>query len=93
MGIDVGFSTTRQTTGIACLDGDRLSLERAGTSWESREAKIPSGFNLPSSPSMDRCFRKAHSTVFAAMLNPFSFAPRSTIVADLDLVIMEWDWS
>ena len=44
MGIDVGFSTTRPTTGIACLEGDQLSLERAGTAWESREAKIPNGF-------------------------------------------------
>jgi hypothetical protein len=44
MGIDVGFSKTRQTTGIACLEGDHLSLERAGTSWESRKAKIPDGF-------------------------------------------------
>lgn len=43
-GVDVGFSTIRLTTGIACLDGDRLSVERAGTSWESRESKIPSGF-------------------------------------------------
>jgi hypothetical protein len=44
MGIDVGFSKTRRTTGIACLEGDQLSLERAGTSWESRKAKIPDGF-------------------------------------------------
>jgi hypothetical protein len=45
MGIDVGFSKTRQTTGIAFLEGDQLSLERAGTSWESRKAKIPDGFH------------------------------------------------
>src|SRR5208282_661235 len=44
MGVDVGFSATRLTTGIACLDGDQLSLKCAGTSWESREAKIPHGF-------------------------------------------------
>src|ERR1700730_17466075 len=44
MGIDVGFSKTRRTTGIACLEGDHLTLERAGTSWESRKAKIPDGF-------------------------------------------------
>jgi hypothetical protein len=41
MGVDVGFSTTRPTTGIACLEGEYLSLERAGTAWKSREAKIP----------------------------------------------------
>jgi hypothetical protein len=45
MGIDVGFSKTRRTTGIACLKGDDLTLERAGTSWESRKAKIPDGFH------------------------------------------------
>jgi hypothetical protein len=44
MGVDVGFSATRLTTGIACLEGDQLSLERAGTAWKSREAKIPNGF-------------------------------------------------
>jgi hypothetical protein len=44
MGIDVGFSKTRQTTGIACLEGDHLSLGRAGTAWESRKATIPHGF-------------------------------------------------
>jgi hypothetical protein len=44
MGIDVGFSKTRRSTGIACLEGDHLTLERAGTAWESRKAKIPHGF-------------------------------------------------
>ena len=44
MGIDVGFSKTRRTTGIACLKGDHLTLERVGTSRESRKAKIPDGF-------------------------------------------------
>jgi|ERR1700674_1109531 hypothetical protein len=44
MGIDVGFSTTRATTGIACLDGDQLCIVRTGTAWESREARIPRGF-------------------------------------------------
>ena len=44
MGVDVGFSTTRPTTGIACLDGDRLCLGRTGTAWESRQAQIPTGF-------------------------------------------------
>jgi hypothetical protein len=34
MGIDVGFSKTQRRTGIACLGGDQLSLEEAGTSWE-----------------------------------------------------------
>jgi hypothetical protein len=45
MGVDVGFSTTRPTTGIACLEGEYLSLERAGTAWKSRETKIAKGFH------------------------------------------------
>jgi hypothetical protein len=44
MSVDVGFSKTRRTTGIACLEGDHLTLERVGTAWESREAIIPKGF-------------------------------------------------
>jgi len=44
MGVDVGFSKTRDTTGITCLDGDKLDLSRAGTSWESRKARIPTDF-------------------------------------------------
>jgi len=44
IGVDVGFSATRPTTGIACLDGDRLSVACAGTSWASRREQIPEGF-------------------------------------------------
>lgn len=44
MGVDVGYSRTRLTTGIACLDGDQLSLVRSGTEWESRVTRIPGGF-------------------------------------------------
>jgi hypothetical protein len=44
LGVDVGFSKTRETTGIACLDDDRLILARAGTPWEFRKAKLPCGF-------------------------------------------------
>jgi hypothetical protein len=95
MGINVGFSTTRQTTGIACLEGDHLTLERAGTSWESREPQIPTGF---------------HSSVIAidAPLLPlgadlhmrryveplFIRAPFHITVADPPLVvIMASDWN
>jgi len=45
MGIDVGFSKTRRTTGIACLEGDCLTLERVGTAWESRDTKMPKDFH------------------------------------------------
>jgi hypothetical protein len=38
-------STLTPSRAIACLEGDRLTLERAGTSWESREARIPKGFH------------------------------------------------
>jgi len=44
MGVDLGFSKTRKTTGIACLDRDKLHLSRAGTSWESRKERMPGGF-------------------------------------------------
>jgi hypothetical protein len=44
MGLDIGFSKTRDTTGIACLDDDKLHLCRVGTSWESRKARIPADF-------------------------------------------------
>jgi hypothetical protein len=44
MGVDVGYSRTRLTIGIACLDGDQLSLVRSGTEWESRVTRIPGGF-------------------------------------------------
>jgi hypothetical protein len=44
MGVDVGFSKRRKATGIACLDGNKLHLSKAGSSWESRKAQIPAGF-------------------------------------------------
>jgi hypothetical protein len=44
LGVDVGFSKTRDTTGIARLDGRTLDLWKAGTSWKSRKARIPVGF-------------------------------------------------
>jgi hypothetical protein len=54
MGVDVGFSETRDTTGIAYLDGEQLHLSRAGTSWKSRRAKIPADFERMSSLLMGR---------------------------------------
>jgi predicted nuclease with RNAse H fold len=44
LGVDVGFSAKRLTTGIAVLDGDRIRLTRAGSSWESRVSQLPDGF-------------------------------------------------
>jgi hypothetical protein len=44
IGVDIGFAKARETTGIACLDGDKLHLSRAGTPWESRKVRIPTGF-------------------------------------------------
>jgi len=44
IGVDVGFSNTRPTTGIACLDEERLFLARAETTWAKRETVIPHGF-------------------------------------------------
>ena len=44
MGVDVGFSKTNETTGIACLDGDTLRVACAGTEWEDRKTRILDGF-------------------------------------------------
>lgn len=44
LGVDVGFSATRATTGIAVLDGERLTVGCARTSWESRRTHLPTGF-------------------------------------------------
>jgi hypothetical protein len=44
LGVDIGFSITRDTTAIAFLDGDRLGVERVGSTWESRVAEIPRDF-------------------------------------------------
>jgi hypothetical protein len=93
MGIDVGFSKSRQTTAIACLDGDQLTLQRAGTTWESREAKIPKGFH-PSFIAIDgpllprgtvHDIRRQVESIFIRA--PFHNRCRP------DLVIMGWDWS
>jgi len=53
MGVDVGFSKTRRSTGIACLDENGLrGLEHTKTDWKFREAAIPSGFR-PSLIALD----------------------------------------
>ena len=44
LGVDIGFSTTRDTTAIAFLDGDHFGVERAGSKWERREARVPRDF-------------------------------------------------
>lgn len=44
MGVDVGFSSTRASTGIACLDEERLHTSRVGTPWASRKIGVPVGF-------------------------------------------------
>jgi len=44
LGVDVGFSKTRPTTGIAVLFGDRLTVEKAGSEWSQRRHFVPSDF-------------------------------------------------
>jgi hypothetical protein len=39
-----GFRLHVPQTAIAFLDGDHFSVERVGTTWESREAQIPCDF-------------------------------------------------
>jgi hypothetical protein len=74
MGIDVGFSKTRPTTGIACLNGEQLRLERAGTGWKSREAKIAKGFQ-PSVIAIDGPLLPAGHVESVFIRAPFSPAP------------------
>ena len=44
LGVDVGFSKTRPTTGIAFLDGETLTVCRAKTDWRDRRDKLADGF-------------------------------------------------
>jgi hypothetical protein len=93
LGIDVGFSKTRQSTGIACLEGDHLTVELAGTTWESRVAKIPKGF-LPSVISIDGPLltSKADQQIRRHVESVFIRSP-FTIVADPASVFMGSDWN
>jgi predicted nuclease with RNAse H fold len=63
LGVDVGFSKARKTTGLAwCVNG-RIGVALAGTNWLSRSAELPTGilFDMvavdapvvPSGPSQD----------------------------------------
>lgn len=44
LGVDVGFSNRRKTTGIAWLDHDKLGCVKVGSAWEERKQAIPDGF-------------------------------------------------
>lgn len=44
LGIDVGFSRKRATTGVAILDGSDVVTFRVRTSWDERRKVIPPGF-------------------------------------------------
>lgn len=48
LGIDVGFSKTQKSTGIALLHEDNLVAYRAGSTWEDRKSQFPLTFT----PSM-----------------------------------------
>ena len=43
LGVDVGFSKARKTTGLAWRVDGRIGVSLAGTSWLSRSAELPSG--------------------------------------------------
>jgi hypothetical protein len=72
VGVDVGFSKKRATTGIAWLDGGRLCVSRVGTAPEQREAALPYGFQastiafdgplLP--PEADMSIRRSCELIF-----------------------------
>jgi hypothetical protein len=63
LGVDVGFSAKRPTTGIAVLNGEKIHLARAGTSWESRARHACS-----SAGSSIRRSRAAHTLIIGARL-------------------------
>lgn len=44
LGVDVGFSLTRPTTGIAWLDGNSAGACVARSTWEERRRTLPEGF-------------------------------------------------
>jgi len=44
LGVDIGFSETRRSTSIACLNGEELTVWLARADSESRVSKIPDGF-------------------------------------------------
>src|ERR1700736_4449433 len=87
MGIDSAFSKTRWTTRVACLDRDQLSVERAGTAWASREAKMPKGFQpsviaidgplLPLGADLET---QGKATPLVQTLNPPSTQPQTLYV-------------
>jgi hypothetical protein len=45
LGVDVGFSKNRRTTGIAGLHEGPLTLACAATSWDDRRSKLPANFH------------------------------------------------
>ncbi len=45
VGVDVGYSKTRKSTGVACLNGDSLTLYKADMSWQDRRRNIPQDFS------------------------------------------------
>lgn len=44
LGVDVGFSKTQKSTGIACLHEGELILYRADCTWEDRKKRLPESF-------------------------------------------------
>jgi hypothetical protein len=52
IGVDIGFSKNRETTGIACLDDKSLCLRKARSDWQDRKSKIPNCFH-PSFAAFD----------------------------------------
>jgi predicted nuclease with RNAse H fold len=43
LGVDVGFSLTRKTTGLAWRIGEKVEVCLAGSSWASRQSALPKG--------------------------------------------------
>ena len=77
-----GFRLHVPQTAIAFLDGDHFSVERVGTTWESREAQIPRDFR-PSVIALDgRRFPKVLMSKFVVFvrLSLFAVFERLTLI-------------
>ncbi len=70
IGVDIGFSANRRTSGVARLSGSNLVFDRTGSNWASRVAVI--GDNIAEVTAMDgpllgdsKCRKRVCETIFA----------------------------
>jgi len=52
LGVDVGFSKTQKSTGVAVFHNDELTVYRANSTWEDRKSQLPVDF-VPEAIAID----------------------------------------